>query len=143
MPKSSPLPLATISRRAAMILTALGWGVNPAGTVVPTSATFFSTSRLTAVLADQSAPALPMPFQTPLNCGTFIRGLSSWAAARAWSSRSMMIFRRRSSSAWSTLPSASSFSSYSLRTVFIALIWRYMTGWVNSGSSVSLWPCRR
>src|SRR6185437_1781060 len=42
-----------------------------------------------------------------------------------------------------TVPSAASFSAYSVRVVFSAPIALYISGWVKAGSSVSLWPWRR
>ena len=42
-----------------------------------------------------------------------------------------------------TTPSSISFSAYLSRAGLVFLILRYIRGWVNMGSSTSLWPLRR
>ncbi len=63
----------------------------------------------------------------------------------AWVRLSFPYYRVRiekltSYSLWETDPSAIIFSAYCCRQVFMALIFLYISGCVNIGSSISLWP---
>jgi hypothetical protein len=86
---------------------------------------------------------LVIPFHTGPRLTFRCRGRAS--LANAWAPLSRLITSPRivSRSSGVSLPSASIRSAYSSRVLLWVSISLYITGDVNDGSSVSLWPWRR
>jgi hypothetical protein len=84
-----------------------------------------------------------MFFHSGLNVAVFCRGRTSSDSFRAASSRSLATRFISSRVIWSIIAPGQQPVWNSSRVVRWSLICRYIRGWVNIGSSCSLWPNRR
>ena len=141
--QSTPFPVAMASRRLSRNFTSLGWTSTPSMGVVMTRVMCSRRSRATRVSRGIGGPTSSGEAIRSSGRAASAGSASSLDRANASSSSFLAVSRKASTSSSVTSPSPTSFRAYRVAVDSWASIFVYMMGWVNEGSSPSLWPWRR